>query len=56
MVELDSYTYPLTRNDKPYLSDASVCNVFTCKVLRAGGIFGKLGDEVKYQLTLEIES
>lgn len=44
--EDDRYVYPTLRNGEPYVSDVSICNVFTCKVLREGGIFGDVGEEV----------
>lgn len=37
--ELDGWKYPTTRNGTEYMSDVSICHVFTCKVLRAAGIF-----------------
>ena len=44
--ENDDWQYPTTRYGEDYTSDVSICNVFTCKVLRAGGIFGEIGDEI----------
>ena len=38
--EEDSWQYPTLKNGEPFQSDVSICNVFTCKVLRAGGVFG----------------
>ena len=45
--EEDSWLYPTTRNGEPFESDVSICNVFTCKVLKAAGIFGSLGEDFK---------
>jgi hypothetical protein len=45
--EEDSWMYPTTRNGEPFESDVSICNVFTCKVLRAAGVFGDIGDEIE---------
>ena len=38
--ENDTWMYPTLRNGEPFESDVSICNVFTCKVLREGGVFG----------------
>ena len=38
--ENDHWIYPTLRNGEPYLSDVSICNVFTCKILKEAGIFG----------------
>ena len=45
--EEDNWLYPTTKYGEPYDSDVSICNVFTCKVLRAAGIFGDIGDEIE---------
>ena len=47
MVELDSYQYPTTKYDEPYISDVSICNVFVCKIFKASGMFGDLSGKVK---------
>ena len=38
--ENDHWIYPTLRNGEPYQSDVSICNVFTCKILKEAGIFG----------------
>lgn len=43
--ELDSNIYQTTRYGEPDESDVSICNVFTCKVLRAAGVFGQQGED-----------
>jgi hypothetical protein len=45
--EEDSWLYPTTKFDEPVESDVSICNVFTCKVLKAAGIFGELQDDIE---------
>ena len=40
--ENDNWIYPTLRNGEPYQSDVSICNVFTCKILKEAGIFGKI--------------
>ena len=38
--ENDHWIYPTLRNGEPYQADVSICNVFTCKILKEAGIFG----------------
>ena len=45
--ESDDWVYPTTKYAEPYESDVSICNVFTCKVLRSAGVFGEYGDVIK---------
>ena len=45
--ELDEWTYPTTKYSEPFESDVSICNVFTCKVLKAAGVFGEFGEGFK---------
>ncbi len=43
--EEDSWLYPTTKYGEPFESDVSICNVFTCKVMKAAGIFGDLAED-----------
>ena len=54
MVELDTYEYPTTKYGEPFTSDVSICNVFVCKVFKASGIFGDLGDQVRHRLFIQV--
>lgn len=44
--ELDYWMYPTTKYGEPVTSDVSICNVFTCKIWRAAGLFGDLADDI----------
>ena len=43
--EDDTWEYPTYRNGQDAISDVSICNVFTCKVLKSAGIFENLTDK-----------
>ena len=45
--ESDDWVYPTTKYGEPYESDVSICNVFTCKLLRSAGVFGEFGEDFK---------
>lgn len=40
--EEDFWMYPTLRNGENFVSDVSICNVFTCKVLKEAGVFSDL--------------
>jgi hypothetical protein len=45
--ESDDWIYPTYKYGEPHIADVSICNVFTCKVLKAAGIFAEFGDEIR---------
>jgi hypothetical protein len=62
--ETDDSIYPTTKFGEPFDSDVSICNVFTCKVLREGGVFdsnyeincGEFGVSDNYRLKIYEEN
>ena len=44
--ELDEYRYESTKYGQRQLLPSAVCNVFTCNVWKAGGLFGQFSDTI----------
>jgi hypothetical protein len=46
VVEANGWLYNTTRDGVPELSPVAICNVFTCNVWKAGGLFGDLAEDI----------